>query len=353
MKPPSRSVSAMCRSGIREVLDIEQPRELLQYLKAAHWLAEEEEPRIRILTGGVSNKTVLVERERGSWVLKQALAKLRVRVEWFSDPLRIHREADALRWFERNGPQGAVPRFVFEDRSQHVLCMEAVPATYENWKEKLLSGRVERGDVERFGRLLGIIHRRSAEQLEELRPAFGDRVFFETLRLEPYYRYTAEQVPAAARFLSTLVGETRAVAAVLVHGDFSPKNVLVCGDRLVLLDHEVAHLGEPAFDLGFSLAHLLSKANHLPEARDDLLAAATTYWDVYVAEVGGSAFVEALEERTIRHTLACLLARVRGRSQLEYLSDLEKERQAAAVLRLLPGPPMLRRLVGDFAAALA
>ena len=93
-----------------------------------------------------------------------------------------------------------MPRFVFEDRSAHVLCMEAVPGTFENWKEKLLAGRVEQGDVERFGRLLGVVHRRSAEQLDDLRPAFGDRTFFETLRLEPYYLYTAGQVPEAGPF---------------------------------------------------------------------------------------------------------------------------------------------------------
>jgi 5-methylthioribose kinase len=334
-------------------LDIEQPSELLRYLRAEHWLAEDEEPRIRVLTGGVSNKTVLVEREDGSWLLKQALPKLRVPVDWFSDPLRIHREAGALRWLERNGPKGVVPRFVFEDRSRHVLCMEALPASYENWKQKLLSGRVEQGDVERFGLLLGVVHRRSSEQLAELRPEFGDRTFFETLRLEPYYLYTAQQVPAAADFLSALVEATRAVAAALVHGDFSPKNVLVRGERLVLLDHEVAHIGEPAFDLGFSLAHLLSKAHHIPEAREKLLLAAIVYWEVYRAEAGESGFVDALEEKAVRHTLACLLARVRGRSQLEYLSDLEKERQASAVLKLVPGPRTLQRLVDDFAAAIA
>ena len=331
-------------------LDIEQPGELVRYLRATRRIGEEEAPRIRVLAGGVSNRTVLVERESASWILKQALPKLRVPVDWYSDPARIHREAAALRWLERNAPEGSVPGFVFEDREHHVLCMEAVPATYENWKEKLLAGRVERGDVERFGRLLGIVHRRSAEQLEELQPAFGDRAFFESLRLEPYYLYTAAQVPQAAGFLLALVEETRANASVLVHGDYSPKNVLVRGEHLVLLDHEVAHLGEPAFDLGFSLAHLLSKAHHLPQARDLLLASVTVHWRAYVAEAGEAA---ALEEKAVRHTLACLLARTRGRSQLEYMADVEKDRQAAAVVRLLPRPPpTLERLVADFAAAL-
>src|SRR5689334_22184756 len=104
-------------------VDIEQPDELLRYLRASGRIGEGEEPQIRVLAGGVSNRTVLVEREHESWVLKQALAKLRVPVDWFSDPVRIHREAAALRWLERNAQPGAVPRFVFEDESHHVLCM--------------------------------------------------------------------------------------------------------------------------------------------------------------------------------------------------------------------------------------
>jgi 5-methylthioribose kinase len=91
----------------------------------------------------------------------------------------------------------------------------------------------------------------------------------------------------------------------------------------------------------------------MPEAREKLLLAAIVYWEVYRAEAGESAFVDALEEKAVRHTLACLLARVRGRSQLEYLSDLEKERQARAVLGLVPRPRTLQRLVDDFAAAIA
>jgi 5-methylthioribose kinase len=107
-------------------LDIEDPASLTSYLQRGGWVAAAEQPRARVLRGGVSNKTVLVEREGGAWVLKQALAKLRVPVDWFSDPMRIHREASALRWFEELAP-GSAPRLVFEDREEHVLCMEAVP----------------------------------------------------------------------------------------------------------------------------------------------------------------------------------------------------------------------------------
>jgi aminoglycoside phosphotransferase (APT) family kinase protein len=296
-----------------------------------------EEFRVSVLSGGVSNRTVLVERASGSWVLKQALEQLRVPVEWFSDPARVHREAAALRALQEFAPAGTVPGFVFEDRRHHVLCMEAVARPHENWKEKLLAGRVVGGEFEQFGVLLGTVHRESRLRLAAL-SEFAGRSFFESLRLEPYYLYTAQRVPEAAVFLRRLVEETRRIGVCLVHGDYSPKNVLVREGRVVLLDHEVAHLGDPAFDLGFSLAHLLSKARHLPDHREELSAGALRYLEAYRAEAAGFPWAE-LEQRAVCHTLACLLARARGRSQLEYLDEGEKAGQAAVVVRVLPAPP--------------
>src|SRR6185503_2499871 len=96
-----------------------------------------------------------------------------------------------------------------------------------------------------------------------LQSIFADRTFFEALRIDPYYRAAGIRHPAAGKFYDRLIAETATVQETLVHGDFSPKNVLVREGRLILLDFEVIHFGDPAFDLGFSLTHLLSKAHHL------------------------------------------------------------------------------------------
>ena len=319
-------------------LDIEDEQRLLSYLYGERWLEPDAVPRIAVLEGGVSNRTVLVQQAgTDGWVLKQALEQLRVPVAWFSDPARIHREAAGLRALGQFVPPGSVPGFVFEDLRNHILCMEAVPLPHENWKTKLLAGRVVDAELEQFGSLLGTLHRESSTRLGELE-VFRDRQFFESLRLEPYYLYTAERVPAAAPFLERLVAETRAIGACLVHGDYSPKNVLIRKGRLVLLDHEVIHIGDPAFDLGFSLAHLLSKARHVSTSRNVLASGVLRYIGAYrAAEVPWR--WDELEHRAAAHTLACLLARVRGRSPLEYLDEHEREEQEDAVLRLLDRPP--------------
>jgi 5-methylthioribose kinase len=124
---------------VPEALDIEESLALLVWLRAHGRLAPGETPRCTNLHGGVSNRTVLVERFSGeAWVLKQALEKLRVAADWHSDPRRIHREALGLRWLARLAPPGAITPLLFDDHAQHLLAMKAVPEPHENWKTMLL-----------------------------------------------------------------------------------------------------------------------------------------------------------------------------------------------------------------------
>lgn len=335
-------------------INIEAPGELLAYLRREGRLAAAETAAVRVLAGGVSNRTVWVRHPDGrTWVLKQALARLRVAVEWLSSPARIHREALGLRRLGTLLPAGAVPGFVFEDPAQHLLAMTAVPEPHGNWKLDLLAGRIEPGLARQCGDLLAALHREAAARAAELQPEFADRGFFESLRLEPYFGFAAAQVPAAAGFLHTLAADTRSVAVTLVHGDFSPKNLLVHAGRLVLLDHEVIHWGDPAFDVGFVLTHFLSKAHHLPAHREAFATAAGELWRAYAAGAPGFAAEPAFEARAVRQTLGCLLARAAGRSPLEYLRTASREAQQRAVLRLCPSPPpTVPRLLDDFLSCL-
>jgi aminoglycoside phosphotransferase (APT) family kinase protein len=329
-------------------LDIENPDALVAYLHAQRIVAADDHPEIRVLRGGVSNKTVLVvSASRPPFVVKQALRKLRVAVDWYSDPGRIHTEARGLEWLHRIAPAGSITPLLFEDRDRNVIAMAAVPDPHRNWKTVLLGGDIEISHVEQFARLLGAIHRKSAEERVRAAEIFGDRSNFETLRLEPYYRYSAEQVPQAKAFLEDLIDDTLNTRLTVVHGDYSPKNILIHDGRLVLLDHEVIHFGDPAFDMGFSLTHLLSKAHHLVKHRSEFLAASHRYAAVYRDSLQGVDWRDSMEPRAVRHTLACLLARVAGRSPLEYLSPEERSTQQRVVKTLMPHPPRTLAAVID------
>ncbi len=321
-------------------IDIEDLDALRQYLRSHRHVKADGAVSLTKLSGGVSNRTVRVLWPDGhGWVLKQALEKLRVDADWFSSPDRIQVEAKALRWFNRFAPAGTTPAFAWEDAANHLLAMEAIPEEHENWKSVLLRGEIVPQHFEQFGWLLGTVHRQSSESGQDLRLMFSDTTYFETLRLEPYYLYTAQTTPVAADFLQSLARQTLSHKLSLVHGDFSPKNTLLYRGKLILLDYEVVHWGEPAFDLGFALTHFLSKANHLPESRRQLAAGALTFWKVYGEEIAPVDWANALEPRVVSHTLGCLLARVAGKSPLEYLTHQERQRQLDITLALITNPP--------------
>ncbi|MBE2182615.1 MAG: phosphotransferase [Anaerolineae bacterium] len=322
-------------------LDIEDRESLTRYLQVRGDLAPGQPLELfKILSGGVSNKTIWAKLDaQREWVIKQCLEKLRVQVDWFTSPERIHIEALALEYLPELTPEGTIPRLVFEDHPRYVIAMQAVPPPHENWKQMLLSGHLNLDHVRQFASILAGFHRGSSERLDFYQPLFGDRSFFETLRLEAYYGFAAQQTPEVHDFLTHLIDETCQQRLALTHGDYSPKNILIRHDRLIWLDHEVLHIGDPAFDIGFSTTHLLSKAHHLPELRDAFAGAAAFYWDEYRERCGSFALTEAYEARAVRHTLGCLMARVAGRSLLEYFSDAERRRQKQVVIELMDSPP--------------
>lgn len=351
-------------------LNIEDRAELERYLIAQGHCAPGDVKVHDVLAGGVSGRTVRVAFADGrEWVLKQALAKLRVQADWFSDPRRIHREALGMKVLGELTPPGSIPKLIFDDEQHHVLGMEAVRQPHENWKTRMLGGRADALFADLFGQLLGRIHRGSAERREELSPIFADRSFFESLRIEPYYTFSASQDSRAAAFYEHLVADTRATTTALVHGDYSPKNVLIVDGRtvservdtqsrinpegefeivckpkggpwpLVLLDHEVCHWGDPAFDVGFALTHFLSKAHHRPKIRSAFRTMAITFHTMYrMAFLTGDS-LQPDDDHEVRHTLGCLLARVIGRSPLEYLTPEERAHQREAVVRLIQDLP--------------
>ena len=321
-------------------LNIEQPCALVEWLRNSGRIGPSESPEIRVLAGGVSNRTVLVTRTSGeSWVLKQALEQLRVAAPWFCSPERVHREALGIRWLATLAPPGSIPSLVFEDRENHVLGMQAVRQPHANWKDLLLKGVIDPHHVRQFGQLLGIIHRRARLGASRLESVFGDKTFFEALRLEPFYTHSAVRMAAAAPFLAQLTREARSIGETLVHGDYSPKNVLVHRGQLVLLDHEVIHWGDPMFDVGFALAHLLSKAHRDEQSREALCGAAVLFWEHYAFSACECLTDPDHQARATRHALGCLLARAAGKSPVEYLDVGQRERQRDTCLDLMQAPP--------------
>ena len=110
----------------------------------------------------------------------------------------------------------------------------------------------------------------------------------------------------------------------IVHGDFSPKNLMVKDGQIVLLDHEVAWFGDPAFDLAFFLNHLYLKMLYHYKKTGETQDLTTQIWRSYFQKRGSDNESE-MGYRATRLLLMMMLARIDGKSPVEYLEDDQKE----------------------------
>lgn len=326
------------------------------YLRQRGWVTPQERVIVRRLTGGVSNEVLYVARPdqmNVDFVVKQARSQLRTPEPWFSSVERIWREVEVLHICQsllvvesrpeatRPGELAAcTPRVLHKDRENYAFAMSAAPADHRVWKADLLGGRVEPLIADACGRLLGKLHAGTWHDAQIARQ-LDDRRLYDELRLDPYYRFVARSHPAFADALERLIDETWRERHCLVHADFSPKNLLVYDGGLLLVDFETGHYGDPAFDLGFFLSHLVLKAVYHSPRHEAYLALTSRFWNCYRAEmerVVPAADLRQLERRAVANFAGCAWARLDGKSQVDYLTDPERR---AAVRHL--GQELLSR----------
>jgi len=301
---------------------------------------------IRELGGGVSNTVLLVEGEASEgiekrWVVKQSLEKLRVQDDWRSERRRIFREAEAIQALRPVLGPAAVPQVVHIDPENYLFVMTAAPPRSVTWKEALLEGRVELSVARQAGTLLALLIT-SSQHDSSLETVFADRTVFDQLRIDPYYRTTAARHPDVRPVIGKLIDDSWQIRSAIVHGDYSPKNLLVQGNNVFLIDFEVVHWGDPAFDAGFMLNHLFLKAFHQPRFGRLYYAAVREFWKELLKGTEETPRGD-FERMTVRHLGALMLARIDGKSPVEYIrNEKTKERVRRFAKRLLlEGSPRL------------
>ena len=302
-------------------------------------LAGDEPLRGQPLTGGVSSDIWLIHTARGPVCAKRALPKLRVAADWQAP---IERNLYEARWMQtaQAAQPGCTPQVLGQHPGLGVLVMQWLPPDdHRLWKTELRDGRVDMAAAHAMGDTLARIHAHAAARAAELAPQFDTDAIFFDIRLEPYLLATAQRHPDRADALRALVAQTQANARTLVHGDVSPKNILLGPAGPVLLDAECAWWGDPAFDLAFCLNHLLLKGLWNPEARHRLLAAFAALAQAYLGGVDWEP-PQALERRAAALLPGLLLARVDGKSPVEYLTHGAQRDTVRRVARpLLQHPP--------------
>jgi tRNA A-37 threonylcarbamoyl transferase component Bud32 len=284
--------------------------------------------RVQLLEGGVSSTTLLVWHNGCCLVLKQSLPRLRVATEWIADRRRILREAEALKFCTGILPPGAAPQLLWADADNLIIAMTFLDGP--SWKQQLLSGSVCESVAYQAGVIAGSLAGGKVGT-----HSFDDRTMFHQLRTSPYYRHVLERHLDLRPHLTHLIERLETLTTGFVHGDFSPKNMVVTGAGPALIDYECSHHGDASFDGAFCLNHLVLKAVHMPQHSDHLAAAAAAYWDGLRSRHRDPEY----ERGVLLHLGALMLARVDGKSPAEYLTGEEANTVRRAARAFLSEPP--------------
>jgi len=270
------------------------------------------------LTGGVSSDIWLVRAVGRAVCVKRSLARLRVPSVWEAPVERTRYE---IAWYDAvsRAIPGSAPRILASDAAAGIFAMEYfAPESFSLWKGLLMAGTVDVGFAGRVGQTLAQIHAEFAHD-SATRDRFDSDAIFHAIRIEPYLVHTSRVHVDLTAPITALADRTLAHKRTLVHGDVSPKNILVGPRGPVLLDAECAWFGDPAFDVAFCLNHLLLKCIAVPSKASDLRAAFSALASTYLSLVDWEPALE-LEARVSSLLPALMLARVDGKSPVEYLS---------------------------------
>lgn len=312
--------------------------EIINALHQSQILKPGQDASFEALNGGVSSEIWKVTTADRVFCVKKALAKLRVAADWFAP---VERNRFEVAWYKiaDNIVPGAVPKVIAHDEERMLFAMQYLDAsTHRLWKNELRDGNADPVQSAEVGRRLGRIHAGTAgnDTIAQQFPANG---IFHAIRLEPYLEATAAKHPDLKDQLFALSKRTRETRLVMIHGDVSPKNIVLGPNGPVILDAECACIGDPAFDLVFCLNHFLLKCIWTPGTKDGFLACFDAMASAYLAEVDWEP-ADALEARAASLLPGLFLARIDGKSPAEYITDkADKDKVRHCARSMLASPP--------------
>jgi aminoglycoside phosphotransferase (APT) family kinase protein len=275
----------------------------------------------KALSGGVSSDLWIVSDGKNRLIVKRARNKLMVNDDWYADTDRNRVEREFAEYIHRILP-GSVPVVLHFDDQLSYYAMEYLGESFQNWKSLLMNGNFESHTAVQAAELLIQLHNISRND-PKASDAFSSKQYFNSLRIEPYFITTGERHPKLKNIFRDEANRLLSSKEVLVHGDFSPKNMMTGQGKVVLLDHEVAHFGDSAFDLAFLINHLLLKKLYHNIKIDNIPELAGVVWNQYCAksEFGKS---DDFDKRAAKLLLLLMLARVDGKSPVEYLNEIQR-----------------------------
>lgn len=288
------------------------------------------------LTGGVSADIFRITDMDRTLVVKRVLPKLRVQQDWYADISRVQTEINCLEYLGQLLPQ-AVPQLIAARPEHGYLLMEYLGDHFSNWKSHLMRGQCVERHAFNAGDTLGKIHHLTWGN-DGVESEFNALQNFQQLRLDPYFHALISFHSDLRQRIEAEIHQLQSNRLCLMHGDYSPKNLMFSDDRMAVLDWEVGCYADPAFDIGFLLNHLILKAAYRPQQATDYLALVQTVWTAYTAQIGDQA-AAFVEQRLAGLLPLLLLARIDGKSPVEYLVSPQPREMVRSMARTALAAP--------------
>ena len=305
------------------MVDISVYENLESYLMEKGVINKEEPYSMHYCKGGVSCTVCFVYSGDKQLIVKQGLEQLKVKETWLCDPNRMNTEQESNRIYHNLMPDCA-PRVYDYDDENCIYWREAVPESWDMWKTDLMAGKLNFNSASKVITTLAIVHNHCAEN-PEVREKFKDKDIFYHLRVSPYIEFILQKHPQLNDFAQPIIRLLMDSEITLIHGDFSPKNIMTDSDKISIMDYEVAHYGHPAFDLAFFSNHFILKAIKNKAWAASYLNMMEYMMDIYFSTVN---FMPAdeLEKAYIQLLSLLMIARVDGKSPAEYIIE-ESDKQ--------------------------
>jgi aminoglycoside phosphotransferase (APT) family kinase protein len=302
--------------------------ELIDYLRAAG-LITGRSARLLPIAGGISSDISLVESDKERFVIKRSLPQLKTEDAWFCDTKRNVTEFEAIRYAGRLFPE-SVPELLLTDAESRLFAMQFFGPEFTPWKTSLLGGDVDLKIGKRVAGLLAALHRGSWCDPAAIE-RFDTGPDFFALRVEPYLLTTGRRHPDIEWLFQAEADRIKQTSLALVHGDWSAKNLLVSGERVIVLDWEASWFGDPAFDAAFMLNLIYLKSLYNRQKLSEYLELMRVFRGEYGRQV--YPLDSDLERRIPRLTLMLMLGRIDGKSRAEYITTSEDKELVRTFVR--------------------
>ena len=276
------------------------------------------------IVDGVSSDIWYVKTDQNiEFCIKRALAKLTVKEDWYAPISRSNFEAMYFKHCYKMAPSN-FPKLLGHDNKKFILAMEWYsPDYFLVWKKKMLNKKIEKKDIINVSDLLVKKHKKFFNS-KNVEKQFDNDATFYSIRIEPYILFTSKKYPDYKNRFDSVAESLVKNKKTLIHGDFSPKNILIKDNNPIILDAETACWGDPVFDLAFCNNHLLLKCLLPDGLGKKLLDLSFKFVKNYIDNISWED-KNSFTKRLLDITPLLLLARVDGKSPIEYFKIKQQE----------------------------